>query len=225
MPTNHEVVDYLPRAISHSPEVTSVPRRAHRFAPLLCALGLVGAAGCGSAAPQPIVDPGGPFHTDVPTGKRIGALDASEAASLCADLLTAHQTFLTEAVAVELGCRVGAIDAANFAARNGDDFQTSCRAYYDNCEAQTAASAPRWTCPLPLPSCSVSVLTLSACINEIAAATPFSVCVNYPTCDGLEPGEVTPGPIPTLSALPDAPGCKALNLACPQLAHGYTCGH
>src|SRR6185503_13194019 len=103
------------------------------------------AAGCGSSAPQPIVDPGGPFHTDVPAGKRIGALDASEVASLCADLRAAHQTFLEEAVGVEVSCRVGAIDAANFAARNGGDFQTSCRASYDNCEAQAAASPPRWT--------------------------------------------------------------------------------
>ena len=52
----------------------------------------------------------------------------------------------------------------------GSDYQTACRTYYDDCEARAATGSPRWPCPLPASDCHATVLALSACLNQIAAA-------------------------------------------------------
>jgi hypothetical protein len=178
---------------------------------------------CGSDAPKPIVDPGGPFHTLVPGDRTIAALNPAEVQVLCADLSTAHKSFLTEAVVAEETCRETADAVGRVAMSQAGDYQAACRANYDACEAMVATSRPDWSCPLPASDCHATVLALSACLNQIAAATPLSLCVRTPLCDLTAPD---PPPLPKFSDLPPAPACDVLNRACPVsgLLSAYVCG-
>src|SRR5436190_11539448 len=101
---------------------------------------------CGSDGPEPIVDPGGPFHTLVPGDETISALNPAEVQVLCADLVDAHKSFLDDAVAAEESCRLTADSAGRTAVLQGGDYQTACRATYDDCKAMVATSSPNWSC-------------------------------------------------------------------------------
>jgi hypothetical protein len=180
---------------------------------------------CGSdpqKQPDPIVDPGGPFHTAVPGDRTISTLDPADAQVLCADLADAHRTFLEDAVVLEQICREEADSVGRQTMSQGGDYQTACQARYDGCKANLATASLSWSCPLPAANCNATVLELSACLNEIAAATPVSVCVRVSLCDLAEPD---PPPLPKASDLPPLPACVALNKDCPVsgLIAGYLC--
>jgi len=180
---------------------------------------------CGSdpqKQPDPIVDPGGPFHTAVPADRTISTLDAAEAQALCADLADAHRTFLEDAVVFDQTCRVDADAVGRQTMSQGGDYQTACQARYDGCKTNLATAPLSWSCPLPASNCQATVLELSACLNEIAAATPLSLCVRVPLCDLAAPD---PPPLPRTSDLPPLPACVALNHDCPVsgLTAGYLC--
>jgi len=180
---------------------------------------------CGSdpqEQPDPIVDPGGPFHTAIPGDRTISTLDPAEAQALCADLADAHRTFLDNAVVLELICREEADTVGKQTMSDGGDYQTACQARYDGCKVNLATSPLSWSCPLPAANCNATVLELSACLNEIAAATPLSLCVREPLCDLAPPD---PPPLPKASDLPPLPACVALNKDCPVsgLRAGYLC--
>jgi hypothetical protein len=179
---------------------------------------------CGSDhqdRPDPIVDPGGPFHTAVPGDRTISTLDPAEAQVLCADLVDAHRTFLDEAVVLEQICREEADAVGRQTVSQGGDYQTACQARYDGCKTNLATSS-LWSCPLPASNCNATVLELSACLNEIAAATPLSLCVRVPLCDLAAPD---PPPLPRTADLPPLPACVAFNGDCPVsgLTAGYLC--
>ncbi len=176
---------------------------------------------CGSNAPEPIVDPGGPFHTLVPGDRTISALNPADVQVLCADLVDAHRSFLSEAVIAEESCRETADAVGRLAMSQGSDYQTACRTYYDDCEAMVAGRSTDWPCPLPASDCHATVLALSACLNQIAAATPVSSCIRSALCDltaGLQPP-------PKTADLPPAPACGVLDRDCPVLLTTYLCGN
>jgi hypothetical protein len=179
-----------------------------------------GATACGSHDPPPIVDPGGPFHTLVPGDKTISALNPAEVQVLCADLVNAHESFLYEAIAGEESCRETSDAAGRMAVSQGGDYQTACQSYYDDCKANLTSS-PSWFCPLPASDCRTTVLALSACLNEVAAATPVSSCVGTPLCDLTAPRQ----PPPKTADLPPTPACAVLNQNCPSLPMGSLCGN
>jgi hypothetical protein len=178
---------------------------------------------CGSDHQEPIVDPGGPFQTLVPGDRTISTLNPAEIQVLCADLADAHETFLREAVASEESCRETADAAGRLAMSQGGDYQTACRASYDRCESMVATRSSDWSCPLPASGCHATVLALSACLNQVAAATPVSLCVRLPLCDLNAPD---PARLPKESDLPPAQACAVLNRDCPVtgLLAGYLCG-
>jgi hypothetical protein len=173
-------------------------------------------------AQAPIVDPGGPFHTVIPGDRMISTLDPADTQVLCADLVDAHRSFLDDAVVLEQICREEADSVGKQTAAQGGDYQTACQARYDGCKANLATASISWSCPLPASACQATVLELSACLNQIAAATPLSLCARVPLCDVTEPD---PPPLPKTSDLPPLPACVALNRDCPVsgLSAGYLC--
>jgi hypothetical protein len=158
----------------------------------------------------------------VPSDRTISTLDPADAQVLCADLVDAHRTFLEDAVVLEQTCRVDADAVGRQTASQGGDYQTACQARYDGCKMNLSMASFGWSCPLPASNCNATVLELSACLNEIAAATPLSVCVRVPLCDLAAPD---PPPLPKTSDLPPLPACVAFNHDCPVsgLIAGYLC--
>src|SRR3954465_13505344 len=75
-----------------------------------------------------------------------------------------------------------------------------------------ATRSSDWSCPLLASGCRATVLALSACLNQVAAATPVSLCVRLPLCDRDAPD---PPPLRKKSDLPPAPACAVLNGDCP----------
>jgi hypothetical protein len=178
--------------------------------------------GCGSSTPPaPIPDPGGPFHTKVPSDTTLDALTADQTQELCDEILVAERAYLSWAIVNELTCREGAIEAANLSAKEPRDggagdgaFLSACQNAYDYCE-QNSASPP--LCQLPT-SCGATVELLSACLNEIANTDPVTACVTTPTCamfaagsTGLDAG----ASICQTGGGPPLPACARLWQQCP----------
>ena len=173
----------------------------------LVALVVLVAGGCGSSALAPIPDPGGPFHTNVAADKTLGSLTAEETLELCNDLESADSAFLLTAAVSQEVCLQngyaaaslvdagtgsvdsGAADAADAgtgqvdsAAANGNVYQRACQNEYNSCLADLMSSPDLFACPLPASGCSATVELLSACLNEIAAADPISLCTGTQGC-------------------------------------------
>jgi hypothetical protein len=191
--------------------------------PDLMSLALVlslGAVACGSAAPAPIPDPGGPFQTAVPSTKSLSALNAGEVQQLCSDFATTDRAFLSTAVARETACRVTSTDSARHASAGGTDagtFLTLCQASYDSCQQEGTALLEAVSCPLPAAAgCNATVELLSACINEIATVNWIARCVTVLSCDMAATNESpADAASQTPSDLPPEPACDRLAQQCP----------
>jgi hypothetical protein len=201
---------------------------------------LLAGGACGSSAPAPIPDPGGPFHTNVSANKTLGSLTSDETLELCNDLHAADGTFLVRAYATQVTCLLngyaaaslvdagtGSVDSgtANAAdagfgqvdggAANGTIYQRACQSEYDSCVATLMNGGDLFSCPLPAPGCSASVELLSACLNEVAAADPISLCTGTEGCSAASAVEaVLPTP-PKSASLPPTPACARLTQECP----------
>ena len=142
---------------------------------------------CNSSAPAPIPDPGGPFHTDVAPGTKLGALATDQTAALCIDVEVADQAYLRDAVNAEASCRDGALGATEAAARydetydggvDGGSLLSACQSMYRQCPRHNDTTV----CLVPVSGCGATVELLSACMNEIANANRSARCVDVPTC-------------------------------------------
>jgi hypothetical protein len=215
---------------------------------LLIGVALASLLGCGSShetatvdAGPPVADPGGPFVADLPPDRPLAGLNLVDTDTLCRDLASAYYTFLNGAVQAEKDCRPFAVEVGQEVAYGnpGPAGAAACAQQYAACIA-SETTPPQFLCPfltsLPNPRpCDATVEDLSACLNEIAALDPVSVCVTTAGCDGgltttEDAGAPTPdaapwpppaeaGPPPAaMPARPAPPACRRLGQICPDLA-------
>jgi hypothetical protein len=220
---------------------------------LLCSLFLLAfvvlatGGGCGSSVQTPIPDPGGPFHTNVAGNRTLGSLTVDEVAQLCNDLQSADRAFLTTAAVYQETClefgyeAAFAVDAGTAPIDSGGPeaadagtgpvdggspdanvYQRVCQREYDHCLSQQTGSVGL-SCPLPVPGCSATVELASACLNEIAAADPISLCTGNQGCgaaSAIEPVLPTP---PKIADLPSTPACDRLQKECSTVFFPFPC--
>jgi hypothetical protein len=192
-----------------------------------CVLGL----GCSSSTPPlaPIPDPGGPFHTSVPTDTRLDALTGDQWQELCGEVSAAEKAYLVSAISAESVCRELSFEILSVAADGGvspiaadaGSFLSACQARYDDCEQQNLTASPP-PCGLEVTGCGATVELLSACLNEIANTNPVAACVTLPTCAeaaaaGTTRSDAGSRPFGTCpnDSKPSLPACARLQPQCP----------
>ena len=210
---------------------------------------LVAGVACGSPMETPIPDPGGPFHTNVSASKTLGSLTADETSELCNDLKGADSAFLLTAAVSQEVCLQngyaaaslidagsgpvdsGAADAADpgggpvdSGAADASVYQRACQSEYNRCLADVMKSPQLFDCPLPVEGCSATVELLSACLNEIAAADPISLCTGTQGCSAAAAVETALPASPNIASLPPTPACGRLTRECPTVSFTFPCG-
>ena len=120
---------------------------------------------------------------------------------------------------------ISPVDGGANSADGGNDYQRACQSAYDTCTANLRTfSSSLFACPLPAQGCGASVELLSACVNEIAAADPISLCTGTGGCGvASDVGATLPTP-PKLASLPPTPACARLTQECPTVYFIYPCG-
>jgi hypothetical protein len=171
-------------------------------------------AGCGA-------DPAR-FSSGVDTTRSLGALDATEAASLCTDArsFTAAQTRLTD----EQICTFSGLFAVGFRLfgppiGSDDEARTKCTASHDACLASIAAKKQSGTpvcydhpCAAASPTCARTVADVESCVSAMPAYWR-NVFLELPSC-----GEVTA--VWANSYPPQFPqpaACASLHETCPEM--------
>jgi hypothetical protein len=192
---------------------------------------VVVSVGCGSSSPPPAIqDPGGPFHTNVPSGASLGTLTTAQAQELCTEFAAADQSYLISATTAESTCRIAGLEgggsppspSAPDGGADGGTFLSACQAAYDSCHQQLADN-PGLTCIVPIAGCNATVELLSACLNEIANGDPIATCVTVPTCaTAAATGSVAVSGVGPCSGVSDAagpplPACDRLWQQCPNV--------